>query len=99
MHRQTITLHIGFRTACDVDAVAVYTYTPGRPARLWPWPGTPAEAPEIEVKALFAGRADLWPLMDSDLREEVIACLIDRHEDDAIADRADDRLDAMKEDR
>ena len=54
MIRGTLTYDYGFAQDGENSDVEFqleldYTYVPGQPAKLWPWPGEPGYGPEIEI--------------------------------------------------
>jgi len=84
-HHQIIGMHLGRGDrAVDLDVVATYTYRAGYPGKLWGPPEHcyPPEGPEVELVALFAGAVDLLPLIDDDIRDEIIDTICENHNEE-----------------
>lgn len=78
-YHQTISMYLGRGDdAVDLDVVATYTYRPGARATR----EVPADAPEVELVALFAGAVDLLPLVDEDITDPIIDTICENHNEE-----------------
>lgn len=84
----------------ELTATVGYTFTPGRPARFYPWPGDPPEPPEVEVLSVSTGTTDVLHWLSPEQIEalcEALLTLATEAEADADADRADREYDAWRD--
>lgn len=83
----------------ELTATVGYTFTPGRPARFYPWPGDPPEPPEVEVLSVSTGTTDVlhWlsPEQIEALCEALLTLATEAEADDG--DEADRAYDAWRD--
>lgn len=81
-------------TAADMDCRASASVSLGSPAQMWPWPGYPADPPEIEdfddieVEAIGDDRKRHWCRPDSHLEGLILAWLWSGKADQHFLDAA-----------
>ena len=93
----TLTLTIA-HTEHEIEATVGYTYTPGRPARYYPWPGDPPEPAEVEVLSVSIGATDIMHFLSQDQIEALCESLMENIEaDDPEGDEADRKYDEWKD--
>mgnify|MGYP006921398317 CR=1 FL=1 len=73
----------------EKEALVSYTFRPGQPDRLYPYPGEQGYGPEVEITSVLVGKTELLPLLGPDTLTALEIHVAETHEDDPEGDDAD----------